>query len=79
MFGDLSVGTPTGNNLMEFSHQAGSSLYTQQQPLYCACAVAIFFFNENLVLDTDITVQEVQGALKSLKFGKSVGCDNLDP
>ena len=35
--------------------------------------------NQDLILDTDITIEEVEAAVKSLKLGKSGGADKLNP
>jgi hypothetical protein len=35
--------------------------------------------NQDLVLDTDINLEEVEAAVGSLKSGKSGGVDELDP
>ena len=35
--------------------------------------------NQDFILDTDITIEEVEAAVKSLKLGKSGGADKLNP
>ena len=37
------------------------------------------FLNCECILDTEVTLEEIEGAFKTLKLGKSGGIDSLDP
>ena len=39
----------------------------------------LFFLNDEKILDTMISIEEVEGALKIMKQGRSGGGDGLDP
>jgi hypothetical protein len=64
--------------------ELATSSQSQSPPLTEAESIILdheisYFINCECILDTDVTLEEIGGALKTLKLGKSGGIDSLEP
>ena len=60
------------------SSQSQSSSLTEAESIIPDLEISSFLNCEN-ILDTEVELEEIEGALRTLKLGKSGGIDSLDP